>query len=181
SPQSPKLILQVADLLSYILYESDQEYVVLEKELTMIKDYIVLEENTIVGNLPMNIIINGEGRNKEITPLILLSIVEAWFEYFPEKSNGEFTALLNIDINEHHLDLEMNYTTFNNHFFEPFELNEKFASIQKQLNNLYPSNHHFSIESVPGNVRVFLKNLPLHIPKTMQEKLQAKRDTYENA
>ena len=33
SPRSPKLILQVADLLSYILYESNHDYVTLEKEL----------------------------------------------------------------------------------------------------------------------------------------------------
>ena len=38
SPHSPKLILQVADLLSYILYESDSEFALLEKELGIVKD-----------------------------------------------------------------------------------------------------------------------------------------------
>ena len=181
SPHSPKLILQVADLLSYILYESDQEHVLLEKELRMIKDYIALEENTEAGSLPMNIIITGEAAGKYITPLILLSIVEAEFEYFLEKRQEEFTSVLNIDIKENHLDLQICYTTFNNHFFEPFELNEKFKGIQKQLHNLYPGNHQFNIECIPGKVIILLQNLPLYIPQPSQQQLELISDTYENA
>lgn len=180
SPDSPKLILQVADLLSYILYESGQEYVMLEKELGMIKDYIGLEENAAAATLPMNIIITGEPAGKYITPLILLSIVEAAFEYFLEKGQEEFTSVLNIDVKEDHLDLQISYITFNNYFFEPFELNEKFKGTQKQLHNLYPGTHRFNTESIPGKVIIVLKNLPLHIPKPSQQELQITSGAYEN-
>lgn len=179
SPDSPKLILQVADLLSYILYESDGEYVLLAKELGMVRDYIGLEENTEVGSLSTNSIITGDVAGKYITPLILLSIVEAAFEYFLEKKQEEFTSVLNIDIKEDHLDLQISYITFNNYFFEPFELNEKFKGIQKHLHNLYPGTHQFNTESIPGKVSIILKNLSLHIPQP-QEEVQITTDTYEN-
>ncbi|MEO8416222.1 MAG: histidine kinase [Ginsengibacter sp.] len=172
SSRSPQLILQVSDLLSYILYESDQQYVPLEKELEMITDYIGLEENSVGGTMAMKVVISGDVTDKYITPLILLSIVETEFEYFLEKKLKEFTSLLNIDVRGQQLDLQIEYTTFNNEFFEPFVLNEKFDGIRKQLNNLYPGNHHFYIESIPGNVTIFLKNVPLYIAQPAKEALQ---------
>jgi len=44
SPTSPALIVQLSDLLSYILYEKDERWVTLEKELEIIGCYINLEE-----------------------------------------------------------------------------------------------------------------------------------------
>lgn len=180
SQLSPKLILQVSDLLSYILYESDQEFVRLEKELNIINDYIKLEENAIAGSFAMNIVIKGEAEGKFIAPLLLLSVVETAFEYFVEKELKEFTTLLNIDIKKDKLDLEIEYITFDNQFFDPFILNEKFDSIKKQLINLYSYSHHFNIESIPGKVTILLKNIPLHIPQLANEALQTTNDNYEN-
>ncbi len=180
SPQSPKLILQVADLLSYILYESDREYVMLEKELGIIKDYTTLEENTVGGNLPINIKITGDTGGKYITPLILLSVVETGFEYFLEKAEQEFALMLDIEIAEAHLNLLLEYTSFNNNFFEPFDLNEKFSGTRRQLHNLYPGSYQFNIESIPGKVSILLKNLPVHFLPSPPEVLQTLSDTYES-
>jgi LytS/YehU family sensor histidine kinase len=41
------LILQLSDLLSYILYENDKNWVELEKELEIIRGYINLEEKKL--------------------------------------------------------------------------------------------------------------------------------------
>lgn len=180
SPQSPKLILQVADLLSYILYESDQPYVALEKEIGIIKDYIALEENTVGGSLPINIKITGDTGGKNITPLILLSVVEAGFEYFLERAEQEFTLMLDIEIAETHLNLLLEYTSFNHNFFEPFDLNEKFSGTRRQLHNLYPGSYQFNIESIPGKVSILLKNLPVHMSSSPTEVLQTTSITYEN-
>ena len=39
------MILQLSDLLSYILYENDKNWVELEKELEMLKLYLELESS----------------------------------------------------------------------------------------------------------------------------------------
>ena len=45
------LLLKLADILSYILYECDNKLVLLEKEIKVIKDYLVLEKTRIGNNL----------------------------------------------------------------------------------------------------------------------------------
>ena len=179
SPRSPKLILQVADLLSYILYESDQDYVTLEKELAVIIDYISLEENSFNENLKMIVSTNGDVTEKYVVPLILLSIIQTSFEFFPEGEQGAFSKLF-IDVRNHHLDLIVIYNTANDQSVDLLRLSEKFEDIRKQLKNLYPSNHEFAIESRAGVITVFLKNLPLYTPELAHQTIQTASNTYEN-
>lgn len=181
SPQAPKLILQVADLLSYILYESDQLYVPLDKELAIIAEYINLEENSVAEHLQMHVEINGEIANKQIAPLILLSVIEASFEYFLEKQPTKFSSKLFIDIEKNQLSLRMVYENMIDQSLESiFTLDEKFQGVRKQLNNLYPGNHQFIIESNPGHIIIVLKNIPLHNYKDSKEELQTTGNSYEN-
>lgn len=181
SSQAPKLILQVADLLSYILYESDQTYVPLEKELGIVKDYIALEENTTGENLQTNIMITGEVAGKYVTPLILLSIVEAGYEYFLTIPSQQSFSELMIDIKGDELDFSLTYKNLSGHFVESvFELNKKFEGINKQLSNLHQGHQMVVIESIPEKVTIVLKNLSLHISQLLPGKLEITRSTYEN-
>ena len=179
SPSSSKLILQVADLLSYILYESDKDYIALEKELSVITDYIALEENTTIETLQMNTIVAGSVIGKYITPLILLSIVEAGFEFFLENEQRQFSKLL-IDVKDNQLDLQMIFNTANDHSIDLFSLTKKFENIRNQLNNLYPDNHDFWIEFKGENIIILLKRLPLNTPELIKKEMQTTSDTYEN-
>jgi hypothetical protein len=181
SSHSPKLILQVADLLSYILYESNRKYIELEKELGIVTDYIALEEDATMENLKMEISINGAISGKYITPLILLSIVESAFEYFLEKNQTNSSSKLFIDIYDSRLDARMIYYCNDENFLESvFKLNEKFEGIRRQLKNFYADKHEFITEVNPGAIMIFLKGLPLLSSKPTDEHLQAASYSYEN-
>ena len=180
SPRAPRLILQVADLLSYILYESDRDHASLAKELGIVHDYLGLEENTISENLQMKVTTRGDANNKYITPLILLSIIEAGFEYFLKNNKERFSSKLFIDIHESRIDLKMAYETPGRHLLNPAGLEEKFRNVRRQLRGLYPLADYFNIESVPGYVNVYLRNFPLHVPTLVKKELQPTNETYEN-
>ena len=127
----------------------------------------------------MDITIRGDICGKYITPLILLSIVEAGFEFFPEVEQRHLSKLF-IDVKGDLLDLHIIYNTAIDHSIELFSLSEKFEGIRKQLNNLYPDRHEFSIESHAGNITILLKSLPLYIPELIKEEIQTTSDIYEN-
>jgi Histidine kinase len=180
SPLSPKLILQVADLLSYILYESDKNYIALEKELTVIADYISLEKNNIDENLKMIACTNGDSTGKYVVPLILLSIIQTSFEFFPEGEQGVFSKLC-VDVRNDQLDLTIIYNTGTDQSVDLLGLSERFENIRKQLKNLYSAKHEFVIESRAGAITIFLKNLPLYIPELKEQEIQTNSNAYENA
>ena len=180
SPRAPQLILQVSDLLSYILYESDQDYVLLDKELGIVTDYLALEENSAAENLQIETCITGEVAGKYIAPLILLSIVETSFEYFIEKQE-EFSLKLFIKAEDDQLDFSIAYNIINYTSHEVYDLNEKLTGIRKQLQNLYHGNHDFRIETTAGNTTIFLQKIPLQNDKPIEEELtKPSNGIYEN-
>jgi LytS/YehU family sensor histidine kinase len=152
----------------------------LEKELAVMLQYIKLEENAVPENLQMNIDMKGQIAGKYITPLILLSLVEAGFEYFLEKRPIKFSSKLFIDIEKDQLSLRLLYESPDDQSLESiFSLDEKFQGIRKQLNNLYEDNNMLGIESNPGHIVIVLKNLPLH-NKSLEKELQTIKYSYEN-
>ena len=178
SPRAPQLILQVSDLLSYILYESDHDYVLLEKELSTVSDYLALEENSNAEDLQIDTGISGDVAGKYIAPLILLSIVETSFEYFIEKQEV-FSVKLFIETEGNKLDLSIAYLNLNYTSRELYDLNEKFAGVRKQLQNSYPGNHDFKIECTAGNITIHLQRIPLRTDNH-EEFTATPKATYEN-
>jgi LytS/YehU family sensor histidine kinase len=61
-PRASELLLKLSDLLSYILYESDQSEVPLEKELKMIKDYMALQKIRMSNQLEVSMAVKGDAR-----------------------------------------------------------------------------------------------------------------------
>jgi len=79
------LLLKLADILSYILYECDNRLVLLEKEIKVIKDYLVLEKNRMANRLEIDVAVKGEPGAKMIAPLLLFSFIENCFLYIANK------------------------------------------------------------------------------------------------
>lgn len=161
SAQSPALILQLSDLLSYILYEKDESWVPLEKELESIRYYIRLEEKSF-GDSPIfktEFPENTEG--KFIVPFLLLSIVESSFEYFFETGQEEPLLTLIIRINENTLHCQLFFSRPMEELIDVILPDKKFHSLHKQLQSLYPGLHHLQVIADAEGISIDLK-LPLY-------------------
>src|SRR5215203_2817988 len=158
STQSPGLILQLSDLLSYILYENDKNWVELEKELEIIRGYINLEEKGFDDNLVLKTEFPANTNNTFIVPCILLSFVEGSFEYFLETRQKQPLLSLTIQVNKNLLHYQMVFSRAGNEDVLP---NEKFINMQKQLKNQYADLHQLSISQDDKNIMIDLK-LPLY-------------------
>lgn len=82
STQSPAVILKLSDLLSYTLYENEEELIPLEQELLMVRDYLDLEKTFYGNRIVINLKEQGDITGKTIAPLILLSLVQNCCEQF---------------------------------------------------------------------------------------------------
>lgn len=174
SPQSPQLILQVADLLSYILYESDRDYIPLQKELAMIETYLSLEENSAEVSGPIVMDVSGKVNDKEIVPLMLLSVTETAFEYFLEKKQ-KLSAGIKIDIADDQIRFVLKAKEL---IAAPQQAEEKFSGIKKQLTNVYGSDHQFRIEHGSEETTIDL-GLPLRVEGFVSNKQTASSFEYE--
>ena len=161
SVQSPSLILQLSDLLSYTLYEKDENWVPLEKELEIIRYYINLEEKSFEDTLLFKTEFPENTKGKFIVPFLLLPIVESSFEYFFETGQEEPLLTLIIRINEDVLHYQLFFSRPVTELIDNILPDVKFLSLQKQLQKHYPGLHHLQVTNDAECISIDLK-LPLY-------------------
>lgn len=156
------MIMGLSDMLRYILYECNQALVPLEKELKMLKDYILLEQIRYGNKLDLNIDLPDDTQNLQIAPLLLLPFVENCFKHGASHMLEQPWVSLHIALEDAWMKMKL--------------LNGKLPDIApaspngiginnviKRLELLYPQKHHLSIAN---DDEVFIVNLRLHLERS---------------
>lgn len=81
SNDSPKVVLKLSELLSYMLYDCNATEVLLRKEIEFIRNYVGLEQLRYGDRLDMSINISGDYEHKLIAPLLLVPFLENAFKH----------------------------------------------------------------------------------------------------
>ena len=81
SEQTPEVILKLSHLMSYMLYESNEARVSLEKEVNYLQDYADLEKLRFGQRLTIHFEIEGNMEGVLIPPMILILFVENCFKH----------------------------------------------------------------------------------------------------
>ena len=154
----PDAIVTLSELMRYMLYETDNKTVALEKEIDYIQNYIELQKLRL--NNIENIVINvhGDTRNKFIEPLLLISFVENAFKYGTDYKGAAYVKI-KIFILENNLDFWIE-NTIENHVKDPENSGIGLVNIQNRLDLLYPDAHELTIRQDSQYYRVHL-NLKL--------------------
>lgn len=143
SPHTMELLLKFSDLLSYLLYECDEAKLALEKELSMMKEYMTMEKMRFDRNLEMEIAIKGDAGNKTIAPLLLLPFIEnSFMQCKSAKEQAWINLELSIDDDVFTMKL-MNGVTPGD--VEQADLPGEIINVKKRLQLLYPDNHELKI------------------------------------
>ena len=107
SPKGSKMIMELSDMLRYILAEGNKPLVPLVKEITMIQDYINLERVRYGNKLDLHLSIPGKVDNLQIAPLILLPFVENSFKHGASKFLSAPWINLKLEINGQELNMKL--------------------------------------------------------------------------
>ncbi len=81
SHRAPEVVVKLSELLRYMLSESTHSKIPLTKELSILRNYIALEQIRFGDRLDLTVNIQGELENKLIAPLLFLPLVENAFKY----------------------------------------------------------------------------------------------------
>lgn len=81
SDLAPEIVLKLADLMSYMLYESGASTVSLDKEITHLENYIAIERLRFGPRLQLSFEKEGISGQVNIPPLLLFAFVENSFKH----------------------------------------------------------------------------------------------------
>lgn len=150
--ETPSLILKLSENLKHVLYESNANYITLDKEIQYIDNYIDFQKIRTQGikTVIYDKVINTN--NHQIAPLLLITIIENAFKH----STLYSTINLKIQLTEHKLECFCE-----NSFNQKDENNNKSAigieNLKKRLNLLYKNKYSLNIEKKIDRFKVQLK------------------------
>lgn len=139
SPKTPTAIGKLSEILDYVLYRCNSDFVPLSNEIELLKNYIELEKLRYDERLEIHFKTDIENNNV-IPPLILLSLVENAFKHGAGEDSG--SPKIWIELKTKNYGTEFNII---NTIFETPKTNTKgnigLINIQKQLDLLYGKNY----------------------------------------
>nr|WP_199000799.1 histidine kinase [Flavobacterium sp. ASV13] len=154
----PDAIVTLSELMRYMLYETDNKTVALEKEINYIQNYIELQKLRLNNIEDIVINVHGDTKNKHIEPLLLISFVENAFKYGTDYK-GAAHVKIKVFILDNSLDFWIE-NTIENYVKDPENSGIGLVNIQNRLDLLYPNAHQLTITQDNQYYRVHL-NLEL--------------------
>ena len=101
SNDAPEAVIMLSDLMRYMLYKANDDFVLLQQEMDYIQNYIKLQRLRLANNENVKINIRGTISNQKIRPLLFISFIENAFKYGTDfKGNTEIKIDISINTNE---------------------------------------------------------------------------------
>jgi sensor histidine kinase YesM len=165
--KASELLLKLSEMLSYMLYECQQTFVPVEKEVKMIKDYMTLEKIRMEHHLEMDVSIKGESYGRMIAPLILLPFIENVFSVCNREKIEKFWINLDVQMTENSFCMKLiNGTSIDSEALVE-ESSNRLSNIQRRLEIVYPGSYELKI--TPG-VEMIMTSLTIRWKEVTEAK-----------
>lgn len=164
SPQAPRVILKLADLMRYIFYECQVARVPLAKELAFLERYLELERLRVAGKMKVHLHVVGLLNGQQVAPLLFISLVEHAFKHgVRHGAAGAFVHVLLHIQEEEGLVFRVENSTATARTTEGEAPSDGIGlqNMQKRLALLYPGAHQFGTTIHDGLFRAQL-TIPSH-------------------
>jgi two-component system, LytTR family, sensor kinase len=155
SSNASDAVLKLSDLMRYMLYDTQTEFVSLENEIKYLKSFIELQMLRFTNKELVKFEIDGDPTGKLIVPMLLVPFVENAFKHGNKNLNG-----LGISIK---MTIEDNQMTFEVGNHKASQTAEKISdsgiglsNIRMRLEHQYPGKHELLIDDSPQKFEVRL-------------------------
>ena len=159
SNRAPEVVYKLSQLMSYMLYESNQTQVSLEREIQYIENYIALEKIRYGERLDvaLNIYDNTEGI--QIAPLLLLPFIENSFKHGVNNQLSKVWVRIDILVQDGQLVLkvENNKSSFPSKAIKKDKSGIGLQNVKKRLDLIYNDSYNLEILDEEDTYLVILK------------------------
>lgn len=105
SDKAPEVVVKLADLMRYLIYECNEEKVPLNKEIEFIQNYIAIEK--IRYNADVRFTVEGETESIMIEPFLFISFVENGFKHAFDNAYTNAFIYITIKIKPEQIELSV--------------------------------------------------------------------------
>jgi len=156
SKESPDAIIRLSDILRYVIYEANKDFVKISSEIKLISDYLALQKYRIDSSSKIDFKSNIEV-DSDIAPMLLLPLVENSFKHGIKGDLKDTYVKIHLssDSSGIRFEIENNRVELNKN-----EENSRggvgLDNIKHRLELIYPENHELDIISTEEAFKVLL-------------------------
>ncbi|MBK8881712.1 MAG: histidine kinase [Bacteroidales bacterium] len=100
SPNASRALGKLSDIMRYMVYDSEKEFVPLQNEISYIKNYIDLQKLRIPNQEIIKLSINGDISQQQIAPMLFIPFVENAFKHSSMKDKPDNCIKIKFEIAE---------------------------------------------------------------------------------
>lgn len=153
APKTQDAILKLSTMMRYMVKESSQTKVTLQKEIAFLQEFVDLQKMRLAGAIPVDFNIKGKIEQQQIAPLLLITIIENTFkhgiQYHPPQP-----IFIELSIESARLHL-LTSNVFNSKKATS-EIGTGLDNLRKRLTYLYPDKHQLIITKTDELFEVLL-------------------------
>jgi len=151
-------IVQLSNVLRYIIYDSNGEQVPLKEEISLLKNYISFQKFRNRQAEQVQFECQVEDEEYPVFPMLLMPLVENSFKHGAPVPEGEFFLRMRLEQHENTLvfSIENRYLESYGNGTSPHS-GVGLSNVRKNLELVYPNAHHFEVRKKDGTFEVVLK------------------------
>lgn len=158
SDNAEKVTIELSKLIRYMLYESDNKHVLLEKEIEYLENYVGLQKVRFAEDVDIQMSISGDAANLTIEPMLLIPFVENAFKHGVGFLKDPFINI-SLTISEGNV---MEFKVLNKSGAEIQETKDSNSGIgtknvKRRIELLYPETHSLKLKEENGIFDVYLR------------------------
>ncbi|MBU1309489.1 MAG: sensor histidine kinase [Gammaproteobacteria bacterium] len=149
SAQAPNMVMQLANLLRYTVYDGQAPRVTLAQEVQYLQDFLALQSIRSADKCQLSLTWPEHAERWQIAPLLLIIVLENAFKHGVEPSQSGCHVVLKLTVEHGWLHMHCSNSV-------PDGLNKSTAGVgldnlRRRLSLLYAGKHHFSTTRQAGN------------------------------
>lgn len=153
---APEAIMKLSELMRYMIYESDMEFVPLAKEIQHLHSFIDLQELRFKTKGIVKLDVVGDASQKSIAPLLLLPFIENAFKHGHQLNRqGAITAKISVGDGIVY-EVENQSPSSDSQQGKDKEGGIGLENIKRRLALIYPNRHTFEVDGSSSYFRVRL-------------------------
>jgi two-component system sensor histidine kinase AlgZ len=158
SSNTAEVIAKLSQMMRYMIYDTNQEKVLLSKEIEYMENYISLERLRLNDQIPIQFKVSGEPKNYRIAPFIFITFLENAFKHGVSNSNPKAWVNVGVELDDSTclFTVENSKTSTS----KP-EAEEKsgigLQNVTRRLELSYPEQYELDVQNLPDRYMVKLK------------------------
>ncbi|MDW3651907.1 MAG: histidine kinase [Bacteroidia bacterium] len=157
SPKTSGIILELSSLLRYMLYDSQEDFVAVDKEIKCLDDFVRLQTLQIGDRGNIEFSVTGKAGSQVIAPLLLIVFAENCFKHSTSSLSDGIFIQIDLNIMDGKLIMQCNNTFSPNTNTEKLSKGIGLENVKSRLELLYPDAHILKISSDENVFQVYLE------------------------